>query len=130
MRLLTIVNKYKLKLLLKNRNHENQNEVDACILALLKHNDFLIQNVTVSSKIRYNAIFHSIVEYNRRLHTLNTLLKSNSVISADWCTYEYRRVPYEDFFTDGVNYVDKQTQLKQLKSLIVDFRQQLKIIDN
>lgn len=130
MKFLTLVNKYKLKLLLNKRNQENQNEVDACILALLKPNSFSKQNLLVTSKFRYNTLFDSIVEYNRRLLTLNALLKNNAIISADWCTYEYRKVPYEDFFTNGVTHVDKQKELDQLKSLIIDFRQQLKIIDS
>ena len=128
MKLLVRLSKLKLGFLLKKQNPENKDEVDNLILSLLKPALFKQDNIAVSSKMRLDSIFTSIIEYNRRLALVNTLLNNNSYISPDWCKYEYRKVPYEDFFTDGSAYVDKQKEIHEFVNSVKELREHLKII--
>ena len=130
MKLLVRLSKLKLGFLLKKQNPENKDEVDNLILSLLKPALFKQDNIAVSSKMRLDSIFTSIIEYNRRLTLVNTLLKNNSYISPDWCKYEYRKVPYEDFFTDGSAHVDKQKEIHEFVNSVKELREHLKIIQD
>lgn len=128
MKLLVRLSKLKLGFLLKKQNPENKDEVDDLILSLLKPHYFKKDNVVASSKLRLDVIFTSIIEYNRKLTLLNTLLKNNTVISADWCKYEYRKTPFDDFFTDGNAYVDKEKEIQTFITLVKQLRFEIYII--
>lgn len=128
MKLLVRLSKLKLGFLLKKQNPENKDEVDDLILSLLKPHYFKQDNVVASSKLRLDVIFTSIIEYNRKLTLLNTLLKNNTVISADWCKYEYRKTPFDDFFTDGNAYVDKEKEIQTFIALVKQLRFEIYII--
>ena len=128
MKLLVRLSKLKLDFLLKKMNGENKDEIEKLILSLLKPEYLNRENVLVTSKIRLDTIFTSIVEYNRRLVLLNTLLKNNTIISADWCKYEYRKVQFDAFFTDGNIYVDRKKEINEFIALVEQFRLQLYII--
>ena len=128
MKLLIRLSKVKLDFLLKKMNTENKDEIEEMILSLLKPNYFRQENVLASSKIRLDTIFTSIIEYNRRLVLLNTLLKNNTIISPDWCKYEYRKAPFDDFFTDGNVYVDREKEMNEFITLVKQFRLELYII--
>lgn len=128
MKLLIRLSKLKLGFLLKRQTPDNKDEVDNLILSLLKPDAFRKENIVVSSKIRLDVIFASITEYNKRLTLVNTILKQNTYISPDWCKYDYRKVPYEDYFTNGSAYVDKEKEIQAFITLVKQLRFELYII--
>lgn len=128
MKLLVKLSKLKLDFLL---NHTTATDVDRArelILSCLKPHYFKNEDILVTSKLKFNVIFDSLIVYNKRLVFINNLLKQNSIISADWCSYEYRRITYDELFTDGTVHVDKEKTLHEFIRLVKELREQLFII--
>lgn len=128
MKLLVKLSRMKLEFLLNQTADVDADKVKSAVLTLLKPHYFKDENVLVTSKLKFNVIFDSLVTYNKRLVFLINLLKNNSVISADWCNYEYRKLTYDDLFTDQDKYVDKEKTLHEFIRLVKELRIQLSII--
>jgi hypothetical protein len=126
-KLLVRLSRMKLEFLLKKSTPETDN-ARAIVLSFLNPNLFKNENVAVTSKLKFNVICDSLIAYNKRLFFIINLLKNNSVISADWCAYEYRRITYDQLFIDGTVYVDKQKTLREFIRLVTELREQLNII--
>lgn len=112
-------------LLKRTGKEEDSIKTKAMILSLLDPDSFINENILVTSKLKFTVIFDSLITYNKRILLAITLLKNNSVISADWCSYDYKRVSYDIFFSDGVVYLDKQKEIGEFIRLVKELRQQI-----
>ena len=113
MKLLVKFRKFKLDFLLKQINPHTQDKIHDIVLSLLKPNCYNKDNVLITSSWKYNCVFTTLRQYNQSMMKVTTLLKNNVVISPDWCRYDFKKVSYDDFFTDQYVYVDKVKELSE-----------------
>lgn len=128
MKLLVWLDKIKLNFLLSKIDAVNQDEVQSAILSLLIAKNFKGGSILASSKIKYTVVFDSIAHYNKALSRVNALLQNSTIISPDWCRYDYNTVSHERFFTEGGTYVDKQREISEFVNSVTILRNNLKII--
>ncbi len=125
MKLLVKFRELKLDFLIKQITPENQDRINFEILNLLRTDYFKKTDILMTSTWRFNVLFNTLTEYNQKLMRVTTLLKNNQIISADWYTYEFRKVSYDQFFTNENFHIDKEKELREFIRLIKTLRTEI-----
>lgn len=128
MKFLVKLKQLKLEFLLKKLNETNQEKIYEIILEDFTPEYYKKLNVVYTSTHQFNCIFHTLRDYNKTLMRITTLLKNNVMVSADWCSYDYMKIPFDEFFTDEWYHIDKIKELKEFIRLVSIFKTELKTI--
>lgn len=122
MKFLVKIKRLKLDFLLKQINESNSERIHDIILSDFNADNYKTSNVLYTSTHKFNCIFHTLRDYNKSLMRVTTLMKNNVVISADWCRYDYMKIPFDEFFTDEWYHLDKVKELKEYVRLVGIFK--------